>query len=113
MIVVSYSLVVTFRQEEDKYDQMQRQTQRDISDLSFLKETLSRQNETLQSDLSARRVEIDGLKSSVAQLTSAQAGIRAELEATKVSNYRIDFSCYTNIFQILFTLDHFDYCILF
>lgn len=52
--------------------------------MTFLKETLSRQNESLQSDLNARRVEVDGLKASVAQLTSAQAGMGAELENTKV-----------------------------
>ena len=49
-----------------------------------MKETLSRQHENLQSDLNAKRVEVDGLKSSVAQLTSAQAGMSAELDATKV-----------------------------
>lgn len=72
------------REEEDKCDQIQRKLQREISDLTFLKETLSRQHENLQSDLNAKRVEVDGLKSSVAQLTSAQAGMSAELDATKL-----------------------------
>ncbi|CAC5368682.1 KIFC1 [Mytilus coruscus] len=72
------------RQEEDKRDEVQRGLQREISDMTFLKETLSRQNESLQSDLNARRVEVDGLKASVAQLTSAQAGMGAELENTKL-----------------------------
>ena len=54
-----------------------------------MKETLSRQHENLQSDLNAKRVEVDGLKSSVAQLTSAQAGMSAELDATKVRQIRL------------------------
>ena len=35
-------------------------------------------------DLSASRQECAGLKSSIAQLTAAQAGVNAELSATKV-----------------------------
>lgn len=54
-----------------------------------MKETLSRQHENLQSDLNAKRVEVDGLKSSVAQLTSAQAGMSAKLDATKVRQIRL------------------------
>ena len=93
-LTASDILYIFFREEEDKCDQIQRKLQREISDLTFLKETLSRQHENLQSDLNAKRVEVDGLKSSVAQLTSAQAGMSAKLDATKVRQIRlINYFC--------------------
>lgn len=98
-LTASDILYIFFREEEDKCDQIQRKLQREISDLTFLKETLSRQHENLQSDLNAKRVEVDGLKSSVAQLTSAQAGMSAKLDATKVRQIRLinNFCIFINV----------------
>ena len=98
-LTASDILYIFFREEEDKCDQIQRKLQREVSDLTFLKETLSRQHENLQSDLNAKRVEVDGLKSSVAQLTSAQAGMSAKLDATKVRQIRLinNFCIFINV----------------
>jgi len=40
---------------------------------------------SLENDLSASQQEVAGLKSTVAQMSAAQAGIEAELSATKVN----------------------------
>ncbi|OWF50540.1 carboxy-terminal kinesin 2-like [Mizuhopecten yessoensis] len=73
------------REEEEKFDGIRRKLQGEISDLTFLKETLDRQKQQLDGEVTAANAEINGLKTTVAQMTSAQAGMSAELEATKVS----------------------------
>jgi len=57
---------------------------RQLADAEFVRSTLERQNSTLDSELSASRHEVAGLKSTVAQMSAAQAGIEAELSVTKV-----------------------------
>lgn len=52
--------------------------------MSFTNSTLERQKESLNGELGAAQQQITGLRTSVAQITSAQAGISAELETTKV-----------------------------
>jgi len=57
---------------------------RQIDDLEFDKSSLDRKIKALEGELSGKQEEICGLKTSVAQLTSAAAGVEAELKATKV-----------------------------
>ena len=57
---------------------------RDHNELEISESSLKRKCQTLDDDLSASRQEVSGLKSSVASLTSTQAGIQAELEALRV-----------------------------
>ena len=65
-------------------DRMKRDLDREISHLQFLKDSLQRQKDTLEGELNATRTEINGLKMTIAQLQTSQAGITAELQATKV-----------------------------
>ncbi len=74
-----------FRESEESLLSTQRQYQRQVEDLQFSKDTLQRQKQTLESELSARQQECAGLKVSISDLTSAQAGIKAQLETTQVS----------------------------
>lgn len=74
-----------FREEEDQFDNMKRKLQVEISDINFLKDTLERQKSQLDGEVTSARAEINGLKTTVAHMTSAQAGVAAELESTKVS----------------------------
>ena len=73
------------RQAEDDMDRMKRDLDREISHLQFLKDSLQRQKDTLEGELNATRTEINGLKMTIAQLQTSQAGITAELQATKVN----------------------------
>ncbi|XP_033751751.1 carboxy-terminal kinesin 2-like [Pecten maximus] len=73
------------REEEEKFDSIKRKLQGDINDMTFLKESLERQKRQLDGEVTAANAEISGLKTTVAQMTSAQAGMSAELEATKIS----------------------------
>ncbi|XP_033646230.1 carboxy-terminal kinesin 2-like isoform X1 [Asterias rubens] len=61
-----------------------RRFQRERDDLIYTKDQLDRQLVDTRGDLSASRQECAGLKSSIAQLTAAQAGVNAELSATKL-----------------------------
>ncbi|XP_013392997.1 carboxy-terminal kinesin 2 [Lingula anatina] len=72
------------RLNQEEIETSTRKLNREIEDLKFSKSTLERQRETLEGELSAGKQEISGLKSTVAQLTSAQAGLNAELTATKL-----------------------------
>ena len=58
---------------------------RQLADVEFARATLERQKTTLETELSASQQQVDGLKSTVAQMSAAQAGIEAELSATKVT----------------------------
>ncbi|KAK3103476.1 hypothetical protein FSP39_019513 [Pinctada imbricata] len=71
------------RQIEDSKDHMRRELERKISELEFNRDSLQRQKESLEGELNATRAEINGLKMTVAQLQSSQAGISAQLQATK------------------------------
>ncbi|XP_060069856.1 carboxy-terminal kinesin 2-like [Ylistrum balloti] len=73
------------REKEEKFDSVKRKFLGEISDLTFLKESLERQKLQLDGEVAAANAEIRGLKTTVAQMTSAQAGMSAELEATKIS----------------------------
>lgn len=73
------------REEEEKFDNVRRKLQGDLSDMTFLKESLERQKRQLDGEISTANAEISGLKTTVAQMTSAQAGMSAELDATKIS----------------------------
>lgn len=72
------------REEEDQFDNMKRKLQVEISDINFLKDTLERQKSQLDGEVTSARAEINGLKTTVAHMTSAQAGVAAELESTKL-----------------------------
>lgn len=62
-----------------------RKLQREIEDLTFSKSCLERQYATLEGELNVARTEVSRLKLSIAQLTSSQALVNAELETTKVA----------------------------
>ncbi|XP_071099275.1 carboxy-terminal kinesin 2-like [Haliotis cracherodii] len=72
------------RATQDELDDMKRKFQREIEDLNFSKSSLQRQKENLEGEVSAYQKEVSGLKSSIAEVSSAQAKIGAELEATKL-----------------------------
>lgn len=58
--------------------------QQDIEDLRFTKSNLERQQAALEGEVTASRTENTGLKATMAQLTTLQARITAELDTTKV-----------------------------
>ena len=66
------------RQEEEI-----RKFKRTVQDLEFDKSSMERKAKALEDELSSKLEEISGLKSTVSQLTSASAGIEAELKTTK------------------------------
>ncbi|XP_005102127.1 carboxy-terminal kinesin 2 isoform X2 [Aplysia californica] len=69
---------------EQEFETTKRTLQREIDDLQFQKSTLDRQKITLEGELAASMKEISGLKATVAEMTSAQATVRAELETAKL-----------------------------
>lgn len=88
------------RDVEEEHDRKLKKLQRDISDAQFKCATITRQKETLQSELDAARQEAAGLRSTVASLSAAQEGVRAELASVKVTwlillyFYELAFSIY-------------------
>ncbi|KAL5007768.1 hypothetical protein ScPMuIL_016574 [Solemya velum] len=72
------------READDEFNTTRRKLQQELDDITFTKSTLERQKESLNGELEAAQQQINGLRTSVAQMTSAQAGISAELEATKL-----------------------------
>ena len=60
-----------------------RKFKRKIEDLEFDKSSADRKAKALEDELSSKLEEISGLKSTVSQLTSASAGVEAELKVTK------------------------------
>ena len=58
-----------------------------MSDLEFSKSSLERQRDTLDGELRASQQESAVLKSTVATMTAANAGTKAELEATQVIRF--------------------------
>lgn len=72
---------------------VKQQSRRDLDNLQFDHETLKRQKASLQSELEAAHAEISGLKKTVAELTSSQAGLSGELNCMKVKIHFSVFSC--------------------
>ncbi len=56
---------------------------RSLEELEFDKSALERRVKALEDELCSRQEEVRGLKTTVSQLTSASAGVEAELKATK------------------------------
>ena len=81
---IEIDFATSHRESENEIADSVRKFGREIEDLKFSKSTLERQRETLEGELSASKQEVSGLKGTVAQLTSAQAGLNAEFSATKV-----------------------------
>jgi chromosome segregation ATPase len=76
--------ILIFRDQEARFDQTKRTLQAEIDNITFSRDSLQRQKESLEGEISAKSVEVTGLKSTVAELQSAQIGIAAQLDATKV-----------------------------
>ena len=82
-------MVTSKRRWEEAMDDLRHKTKAQISDLEFAKSSLERQRQSLEDELTSKQHEIAGLKMTVSQLTSAQEGIKAELEATKVYTVKL------------------------
>jgi len=95
------------RDVEDEHDHKVKKLQRDISDAEFERATITRQKETLESELTAVRQEAAGLRSTVASLSAAQEGIRAELASVKVTQLAV-FSCQTVTWVLLACIQFFN-----
>ena len=67
----------------EKTEEEVRKFKRKVEDLEFDKSSVERKAKALEDELSSKLEEISGLKSTVSQLTSASAGIEAELKTTK------------------------------
>ncbi|XP_064634725.1 carboxy-terminal kinesin 2-like [Lineus longissimus] len=72
------------RDLEQATTEMKRKHHNDLEDLQMSNGRIERQRDTLQGEINAATQEISGLKLSLAQLTSAQAGLNAEFGATKI-----------------------------
>lgn len=75
-----------YREQEANFEQTKRKLQTELDSITFLKESIQRQKESLEGEVSAKTVEVAGLKSTVAELQTSQVGIGAQLDATKVCN---------------------------
>lgn len=75
-----------YREQEANFEQTKRKLQTELDSITFLKESIQRQKESLEGEVSAKTVEVTGLKSTVAELQTSQVGIAAQLDATKVCN---------------------------
>ena len=73
-----------FRDQQSEMEDIQRKLKTEIENLNFTQSSLQRQKQSLEGELTAAGAEIAGLKTSISQLTSANAGISAELDTTKV-----------------------------
>lgn len=80
----SFTLLYIFSERETELLSVKQQSRRDLDNLQFDHETLKRQKASLQSELDAANTEISGLKKTVAELTSSQAGLSGELNCMKV-----------------------------
>ena len=92
MSIYTLLVLLLHRESENEIADSVRKFGREIEDLKFSKSTLERQRETLEGELSASKQEVSGLKGTVAQLTSAQAGLNAEFSATKVKTGTLSVS---------------------
>ena len=72
------------RDQQSEMEDIQRKLKTEIENLNFTQSSLQRQKQSLEGELTAAGAEIAGLKTSISQLTSANAGISAELDTTKV-----------------------------
>ena len=72
------------REQEANFEETKRKLQTEIDSITFMKDSLQRQKEALEGEVSVKTVEVTGLKSTVAELQTAQVGIAAQLDATKV-----------------------------
>lgn len=72
------------REECDERIADKRRYENTIQDLEFKKSSLERQMKSLEAELTSRQDELAGLKSTVSHLTSAHAGIEAQLSSTKL-----------------------------
>ena len=72
------------REQEANFEETKRRLQTEIDSITFMKDSLQRQKEALEGEVSVKTVEVTGLKSTVAELQTAQVGIAAQLDATKV-----------------------------
>lgn len=87
-----------YREQEANFEQTKRKLQTELDSITFLKESIQRQKESLEGEVSAKTVEVAGLKSTVAELQTSQVGIAAQLDATKVCNCSMMyFGCWLNI----------------
>ena len=77
-------LIVDVSEKEEEMDSTTCRLNRQLADVEFARSALERHKSTLESELSSSQQEVAGLRSTVAQLSGAQAGIEAELSATKV-----------------------------
>lgn len=75
-----------YREQEANFEQTKRKLQTELDSITFLKESIQRQKESLEGEVSAKTVEVAGLKTTVAELQTAQVGIAAQLDAIKVCN---------------------------
>lgn len=75
-----------YREQEANFEQTKRKLQTELDSITFLKESIQRQKESLEGEVSAKTIEVTGLKSTVTELQTAQVGIAAQLDATKVCN---------------------------
>jgi len=77
-------LAVDVSEKEEEMKSTAGRLNRQLADAEFARSTLQRQKSSLESELSATQQEVADLKSTVAQMSASQAGIEAELSATKV-----------------------------
>lgn len=94
-----------YREQEANFEQTKRKLQTELDSITFLKESIQRQKESLEGEVSAKTVEVAGLKSTVAELQTSQVGIAAQLDATKVCNCSVMyFGWRLNIVKKIFFL---------
>lgn len=72
------------RVKEEALQNQKRNFDREIDEVRYSNETLQRRLVNLQGEMDASQKECSGLKITISQMSSAQAGMEAELTTTKV-----------------------------
>jgi len=69
---------------ENEYEEDSRTKKRMIDDLEYTKNTLERRTKTLEDELNAKQAELSGLRTTVAEMTAASAGLEAKFKSTQM-----------------------------
>merc|ERR1712018_800847 len=69
---------------EEEYEEDSKKTKRLIEDLEYSKSALERRTKSLEDELNAKQAELSGLRTTVAEMTAASAGLEAKFKSTQM-----------------------------
>lgn len=83
MCVIHHPIVFLFRASEMDCATQNMKMEHKIRDMEMMNHALERENRVIESDLEAKRTENAGMKTSIAEISASEAGVRAQLDHAK------------------------------